>query len=58
MPQPSTSSSALPATARVETFYVKLPNGKIVTRTADELAELPDELRTDLVFLNPETGRV
>ncbi len=58
MLQPSTSSSALPATAHIETFYVKLPNGKIVTRTADELAELPDELRTDLVFLNPETGRV
>lgn len=52
MPQPSTSSPAQPASQRVETFYVQFPNGKIVARTKDELAELPPELVSELVFLN------
>lgn len=53
----NTSSSPLPASERVETYYVQLPNGKIVTRTADELAALPDELRAELIFVSSETGR-
>lgn len=57
MAQPSTSSSRIPETARIETYYVKLPDGRIVTRTADELAELPPNLLAELVLLNPETGR-
>ncbi len=57
MAQSSTSLSQLPASERVETYYVRLPNGKVVTRTADELAELPEELRSELVFVTPETGR-
>ena len=52
MAQPSTSSPALAKTQRIETYYVKLASGKIVARTADELAELPAELRSELVLLN------
>lgn len=57
MAEQSTSSPTAPASQRVETYYVQLPDGKIVARTADELAELPDELRDELVFVSPETGR-
>ena len=52
MAQPNTSSPALPASERVEVFYVRLANGKIVARTAEELAELPPELKSELVFIS------
>ncbi len=56
MPQSSTSSSQLPASKTVQTYYVQLPNGKIVTRTADEIAALPPDLAAELIFLNPPAG--
>lgn len=58
MPDQTTSSLPTPSSQRVETFIVQLPDGRLVARTADELAELPDELRSELLFPNPETGRV
>ena len=58
MAQSNTSSSTAPAAQRVETYYVQLPDGRIVTRTQEELAELPDELRNELIFVSPETGRM
>ena len=58
MAQPITSSSTAPASQRVEIYYVQLPDGRIVTRTAEELAELPDELKAELLFVSPETGRL
>jgi len=58
MAQPITSSSTAPASHRVEIYYIQLPDGRIVTRTAEELAELPDELRSELLFVSPETGRL
>ena len=47
----STSLPALPASERVTVYYVRLANGKIVARTADELAALPPELKSELVFV-------
>lgn len=58
MANPSTSLPALAKTERIETFYVKLASGKIVARTADELAALPPELRSELVLLNAPTANV
>lgn len=52
MESPSTSSPVLPKTERIETYYVRLKSGKVVARTADELAALPPELRSELVLLN------
>lgn len=52
MANQSTSSPALPKTERIDTYYVKLASGKVVARTADELAALPPELRSELVLLN------
>jgi hypothetical protein len=58
MAKPNTSLPAAPASQRIETYYVQLPDGRVVTRTVEELAELPDELRSELLFVSPETGRV
>jgi len=49
------SSFQLPSQVQVETFLVKLPNGDIVVRTAEELAALPPDLRAQLLLL-PSQG--
>lgn len=53
----NSSSSPLPNAQKIETLYVRLPNGKIVARTREELTALPPNLRTELLLVNPETGR-
>jgi len=46
--QQPTLSFNLPTGGQVEVYLVKLPDGRIVSRTADELAALPPELRAKL----------
>lgn len=41
----------LPTPVKVSVVYVRLANGSIVARTPDELAALPDDLRSELVLL-------
>jgi hypothetical protein len=43
-----TSFFQLPDAGVVETVYVKLDDGRVVPRSPDELAALPDELVPDI----------
>jgi len=43
--QPPTVSFQLPEGRSVDVFLVRLPDGRIVARTREELAELPAALR-------------
>lgn len=43
-----TSFFQLPKSQVVETVYVQLDDGRVVARTPDELAALPDELVPDV----------
>jgi len=48
------SSAQLPNSLQVEVVFVRLPNGDVVARTPQELAALPPELLSELVFLTPQ----
>lgn len=47
-------SFQLPNSQAVEVVFVRLPDGSIVARTPQELAALPDDLLSQLVFLQPQ----
>lgn len=44
MAEGKTSYFRVPASTVVETIYVQLDDGRLVPRSPEELAELPDEL--------------
>lgn len=46
MANESTSSFQLPKGKTVETYAVQLPDGRVVVRTADELAKAPPKPAT------------
>jgi hypothetical protein len=43
--EPKTISFQLPEGKSVEVYLVRLPDGRIVSRTAEELVELPPDVR-------------
>jgi hypothetical protein len=46
--QDKTVSFPLPKGESLDVYLVKLPNGRVVARTADELAALPENLRGEI----------
>lgn len=47
-------SFQLPNSQTVEVVFIRLPNGDIVPRSVKELAALPDDVLSELVFLQPQ----
>lgn len=51
--QPKLSLFPLPATKTVQTLYVQLADGRIVPRSAEEIAALPADVKSRLVLFTP-----
>jgi hypothetical protein len=49
----STSNVTLPSGEKLDVFIVKLADGRIVARTAEELARLPLAIRAGAVRVEP-----